>query len=126
MFVRPATWHPRPVTGLVAVVREARPADRDGIWPLARDFATSFAVDRVAFNAALDVLIADGNNLLLVAEQQAVGIVGYLLAHSQLTLFANGPVAWVGPDRRWTIGTVSRSQPRTAVARRVGFRVCSP
>lgn len=83
------------MTDLLAVVREARHADRDGIWPLARDFATSFAVDHVAFNAAFDELLADENNLLLVADQQSVGIIGYLLAFSHPTLFANGPVAWI-------------------------------
>lgn len=83
------------MSDLVVVIRNAGPADRDSIWPLARDFANSFAVDRDTFNTTLDAIGSDQTALLLVAEKPAAGVVGYLLATSHLTLFANGPVAWV-------------------------------
>jgi hypothetical protein len=68
------------VTDDKAVVRTARPADRDHVWPLARDFATSFRPERSAFAAAYDRLLIEPRTLLLVAETQRLGVVGYLLA----------------------------------------------
>ena len=76
-------------------VRDAVAADRDSVWPLTRDFATSFATSRAAFDEAFAVLLDEPNSLVLVADRSESGIVGYLLASSHMTLFANGPVAWV-------------------------------
>jgi GNAT superfamily N-acetyltransferase len=77
------------------VVREASVVDRDAIWPLTRDFATSFTPTRSAFNDSFELVLADTHMLLLVADAPRVGPVGYLLANRHATLFANGPVAWV-------------------------------
>ena len=59
-------------------VRPATPADRDQIWPLARDLATSYTVDRQAFAHIFDSLLTHRDALVLVAEAQGT-IVGYLL-----------------------------------------------
>jgi GNAT superfamily N-acetyltransferase len=93
------------------VVRDAlhvRPAgldDRDQIWPLVRQFATSFEPERAAFDASYDALFARQDTLLAVAEVPTGVIAGYALTSSHLALFANGSVAWVeelmvAPDHR--------------------------
>ena len=78
-----------------ASIRPARIGDDEPVWPLARDFATSFRPQRVAFDSAWVQLVGDPHTLLLVAESPERGIVGYLLANSHLTFLANGPVAWL-------------------------------
>ena len=75
-------------------VRAADLADADALWPLVRDFATSFTPDRTVFERTLPALLARDDTLLVVAESEA-RVVGYLLASVHLTLFANGAVAWV-------------------------------
>ena len=78
-----------------ASIRPARIGDDECVWLLARDFATSFRPQRVAFDSAWVQLVGDPHTLLLVAESPQRGIVGYLLANSHLAFLANGPVAWV-------------------------------
>jgi GNAT superfamily N-acetyltransferase len=78
-----------------ALIRLARIDDDEDVWPLARDFATSFTPERAAFDAAWAQLVDAPNTLLLVAETPERGIVGYLLGNCHLTFLANGPVAWV-------------------------------
>lgn len=77
------------------LIRPARPGDADQVWPLARDFATSFAPERGAFDATWQRLDDAPSTLVVVAETPGHEIVGYLLANSHLTFLANGPVAWV-------------------------------
>ena len=86
-------------------VRPARPADADGVWPLAREFGTSFTPERAAFDASWNALVTAPSSLLLVAEDDADRLVGYLLGNVHPTFLANGPVAWVeevmvDPNRR--------------------------
>ncbi len=76
-------------------VRLAKPTDRATVWPLARDLATSFRLERAAFDASFRALVGAEHALVLVAETPGVGVVGYLLAHCHGTFLANGPVAWV-------------------------------
>jgi GNAT superfamily N-acetyltransferase len=79
-------------------VRLAGPGDPDQVWPLARDLATSYVVERPAFDRSFALLLADADALVLVAERPgapAGGVVGYLLATSHPAFHANGPVAWV-------------------------------
>jgi GNAT superfamily N-acetyltransferase len=83
-------------------VRPATPADRDQLWPLARDLATSYTVDRQAFECSYASLLANSSALVLVAEAEAGAaavddelIVGYLLALTHPAFHANAPVAWV-------------------------------
>ena len=68
--------------------------DHDAIWPLARDFATSFTVEPEAFNRVFAALLQEPRALLLVATP-AEGVVGYLLAHTHNAFLANGPITWV-------------------------------
>jgi GNAT superfamily N-acetyltransferase len=65
------------------------------MWPLARDLATSYVVERTAFDRSFASLIAHEEALVLVAETPGGAVVGYLLATSHPAFHANGPVAWV-------------------------------
>jgi GNAT superfamily N-acetyltransferase len=76
-------------------LRSARPDDRDLIWPLTKQFATSFDPERPAYNSAYASLVGRPDTFMAVAELPSGGIAGYTLASCHLTLFANGPVAWV-------------------------------
>ena len=77
-----------------ASVRPAVSQDREGVWPLARGFATTFRLREDAFAASFEAIIHHDDALLIVAER-GDGIVGYLLAHCHRTFLANGPVGWV-------------------------------
>lgn len=79
---------------MTALVRPASLDDLDAIWPLAREFATSFSPERAPFEDSFERLLADPHALLLVAEVEG-DVVGYLLAHRHDTFLANGPVAWI-------------------------------
>lgn len=76
-------------------IREAVLHDRDQVWPLVSAFATSYAPEREAFDRAFSQLMERQDTLLLVAELDAVELIGYILACHHGTLFANGNVAWV-------------------------------
>ncbi|SDJ99273.1 Ribosomal protein S18 acetylase RimI [Nonomuraea maritima] len=82
------------MTGDDLLIRRAEKSDADAVFALARDFGLTFRPERDAFDAALPILLADDDALLLAA---VVGgrVHGYLLGFVHLTLFANGPVAWV-------------------------------
>lgn len=93
--VDPLPWQAERMADHPEQIRPARLADADGVWPLARDFATSFTPVRSAFDDTWTRLIGAPNTVLLVAETGGGDIVGYLLGNSHLTFLANGPVAWV-------------------------------
>ena len=76
------------------VVRTADSADREQVWALARDLATSYEVDLNAFTATFDQLTSAPDVLVLVAEVDG-RIDGYLLGQRHHTFHANGPVVWV-------------------------------
>lgn len=80
--------------GQQLVIRPAEPRDVDQVWPLARDFATSFVPQRKAFDVTWRKLSESSGTLVAVAES-GQKVVGYLLANCHLTFLANGPVAWV-------------------------------
>lgn len=61
------------------LVRPARLGDGDRVWPLARDFATSFTPERAAFDDTWAQLVDVPGTLLLVAEAADGSVVGYLL-----------------------------------------------
>lgn len=75
-------------------IRLAEPADRDVLFELLTQFATSFVPDRDAFEHSLTHLLDDGAVHLLVAEVEGK-IVGYCLGLDHYTLYANGRVSWV-------------------------------
>jgi len=74
-------------------IRPARLSDRDQVWPLARALATSYEVERAAYDATFATLLDSDDALLLVAERDR--LVGYLLAQLQHTFHANRPAVWV-------------------------------
>ncbi|MGW4797847.1 GNAT family N-acetyltransferase [Nonomuraea sp. NPDC004297] len=76
------------------LIRRAEKSDADELFALAREFGLTFRPERAAFDAALPTLLANQDALLVTA---VVGgrVRGYLLGFVHLTLFANGPVAWV-------------------------------
>jgi N-acetylglutamate synthase-like GNAT family acetyltransferase len=86
------------------VIRPARRADADQLFPLVQQFATSYRPERAAFDRHVPLLLAAEHVDWLVAEagQQ---LVGYALAFRLVTLYANGVVVelqelMVAPDRR--------------------------
>jgi GNAT superfamily N-acetyltransferase len=98
-------------------VRSARLDDRDLVWPLTQQFATSYDPERSAFDSAYVSLLRRPDTLMAVVELPTAGIAGYVLASIHLTLFANGPVAWVeelmvSPD--WRRGGMGASLMRAA------------
>ncbi|TDB98919.1 GNAT family N-acetyltransferase [Nonomuraea longispora] len=75
-------------------IRRAEKADADAVFALAREFGLTFRPEREAFDSALPELLANEDALLLAAVVNG-RVQGYLLGFVHLTLFANGPVAWV-------------------------------
>jgi GNAT superfamily N-acetyltransferase len=69
-------------------------SDRDALYSLARAFATSFTVERSAFEASLAVLLESPDAFIAVASDDG-HTVGYVLGFDHHTFFANGRVAWV-------------------------------
>jgi GNAT superfamily N-acetyltransferase len=84
------------MTETALAIRPARPSDREAIWPLLGALAITFQPDRVAFDATFDALLTGPDTLVLAAEVPELGVVGYLVAYSEMTLLANGPAVWVG------------------------------
>ncbi|WP_084960412.1 GNAT family N-acetyltransferase [Thermoactinospora rubra] len=76
------------------LIRRAEKADADEIFALAREFGLTFRPEREAFDLALPQLLENEDALLLAAVVDG-RVHGYLLGFVHLTLFANGPVAWV-------------------------------
>jgi predicted N-acetyltransferase YhbS len=86
-------------------IRRAQPHDSDAVWQLTRQFATSFVPTAGTFTESYSSLVSRSDTLLVVADAPGTGVVGYALASTHLTLFADGPVTWieelmVEPDRR--------------------------
>lgn len=75
-------------------VRPAVVDDVDAVWPLARDLATSYVVDRHTYATIFPGLVAEPGVLLLVATDHGT-VVGYLLGQRHVTFHAGGPVLWV-------------------------------
>ena len=76
------------------LIRLATPADSPTLFSLARDFATSFIVERAAFDRAVAELLHMPDAFLAVAEEDGI-VLGYVLTFDHVTLYANGRVAWV-------------------------------
>lgn len=75
-------------------IRKATERDADVLFALARDFATSFAPERAAFETALADITAIEEGNLSVAEVDG-DVVGYCLGFDHYTFYANGRVSWV-------------------------------
>jgi GNAT superfamily N-acetyltransferase len=109
------------------LIRRAEKSDADEVFALARDFGLTFRPERQAFDAALPELLANDDALLLAAVMEG-RVRGYLLGFVHLTLFANGPVAWVeeamvqSGARRQGIGRALLEEfERWARAREAGY-----
>ncbi|HEX4815847.1 MAG TPA: GNAT family N-acetyltransferase [Nonomuraea sp.] len=109
------------------LIRRAEKSDADEVFALARDFGLTFRPEREAFDAALPELLANDDALLLAAVHEG-RVRGYLLGFVHLTLFANGPVAWVeeamvqSGARRQGIGRALLEEfERWARAREAGY-----
>ncbi len=75
-------------------IRRADRSDRLPVFKLASEFATSFDVQRDAFDDSFSqILRADDAQLLVAVFEDAV--VGYCLAFDHRAFFANGRVTWV-------------------------------
>lgn len=77
----------------IVVLRPACSTDSEGIFPIARDFATSFAVDRDDFTQNFSAILQDDAAWLGVAEADG-DLIAYLLGFDHFTFFANGRVSW--------------------------------
>jgi GNAT superfamily N-acetyltransferase len=75
-------------------IRQAEAKDADAIFALAQAFATSFTVERAAFNSSFSVLLRSSDAHLAVAAE-GHEIIGYLLGFDHHTFFANGRTSWV-------------------------------
>jgi len=73
-------------------VRPATRADSNALFALLGQFATSYAPDRISFQANLPVLLESDHQVLLVAAEDE-RVVGYVMASQSMTLYANGPTA---------------------------------
>jgi GNAT superfamily N-acetyltransferase len=78
------------------IVRRAAPNDRDVVYTLAKELATSIDLTETMFAESFSALTSDPDALLLVAiEEQSDELIGYLLGFRHQTFFADGPVGWV-------------------------------
>jgi len=75
-------------------IRPAQLTDHDALFSLAGAFATSFAVERSAFESSLATLLQSPDAFLAVAAD-GDRVVGYVLGFDHPTFYANGRVAWV-------------------------------
>jgi GNAT superfamily N-acetyltransferase len=74
--------------------RLATEADAEQLFPMARQLATSFEVDRDGFDQVLAESLTGDHCAVFVAEDDDA-IHGYLLGFDHPAFFANGRVAWV-------------------------------
>jgi GNAT superfamily N-acetyltransferase len=75
-------------------IRPALLKDREDVFSLACEFATSFSVDRSAFESSFDAMLESADAFIAVASEEG-RVVGYVLAFLHPTFYANGRVAWV-------------------------------
>ncbi len=76
------------------MIRRAQFEDRNEIFVLAKEFATSFEVEENSFRTSFDLLIRDPNTYLALAEVDSC-VVGYILCFKHSTFYANGSVTWI-------------------------------
>lgn len=76
------------------VIREAELQDVDGVLVLAKQLATSFAVEDEPFQRSFKQILTMTNAQLLVAQKDNQ-LIGYLLGYEHPAFFANGDVSWV-------------------------------
>ena len=94
-------------------IRTADIKDRDNVWPLARDFASSFVLDRTCFDASFDLLLTRPDTLLLIAERsQTMSSATYshsAMPHSLPTVRSPGSKRLWSPNKPDEPGWVANS-----------------
>ena len=75
-------------------IRPAQLTDGDALFSLASAFATSFSVERSAFESSFAALLQSPDAFIAVASDSG-RVVGYVLGFDHHTLYANGRVAVV-------------------------------
>jgi GNAT superfamily N-acetyltransferase len=75
-------------------IRQSELDDCEAVFVLAKQFASSFAVERVAFDKSYTVLQKSSDAYLGVAADGG-RVVGYVLGFDHYTFFANGRVSWL-------------------------------
>ena len=75
-------------------IRPAQLTDGGALFALASAFATSFSVERAAFESSLGALLQSPDAFIAVAADGG-RVVGYVLGFDHHTFYANGRVAWV-------------------------------
>jgi GNAT superfamily N-acetyltransferase len=75
-------------------IRPAEATDNNRLFSLASAFATSFSVERAAFEKSLAALLQSPDACISVASEDGQ-LVGYILGFDHATFYANGRVAWV-------------------------------
>ena len=75
-------------------IREAKITDKDDLFILAKNLATSFTVQKYEFEDSLKNVIDDNSSIILCAEIDNK-CVGYILAFYHYAFYANGKVGWI-------------------------------
>jgi GNAT superfamily N-acetyltransferase len=75
-------------------IRPAALTDSDALFSLASAFATSFSVERSAFESSLVALLQSPDAFIAVASDSG-RVVGYVMGFDHHTFYANGRVSWV-------------------------------
>jgi GNAT superfamily N-acetyltransferase len=75
-------------------IRRSKPCDCEVVFSLARAFATSFVVERPAFESSFSALLESPDAFLAIADD-GERTAGYVLGFDHRTFFANGRVSWV-------------------------------
>jgi GNAT superfamily N-acetyltransferase len=78
----------------MTTVRPARLSDSGDLFSLAKAFATTFTIERSAFEMSFAALLESPNAFIAVASDSG-RTVGYVLGFDHHTFYANGRVAWV-------------------------------
>jgi GNAT superfamily N-acetyltransferase len=75
-------------------IRPAQLSDSEALFALARAFATSFAVERPAFESSFAALLQSPDAFIAVASDTG-RVVGYVMGFDHPAFYANGRVSWV-------------------------------
>lgn len=75
-------------------IRPAQTIDAEPLLRLVRLFPTPTPPDDVAYRAALQEKLVDGNSFLAVAQEGST-LVGYVSGYCHTTFYAGGKTAWV-------------------------------
>ncbi|MBL1319560.1 MAG: GNAT family N-acetyltransferase [Methylophaga sp.] len=85
-------------------IEQAQIDDMSDVFMLAKKLATSYEVNRLAFNKSFNCILNDPKEVVFITKHDQ-SIIGNYLGTIHTTFFANGAVAWleelyVKPDYR--------------------------